>query len=127
MPSDPSHPTRPNTPLSVRVDALLRDPRGQFRPRPLVLCVLQPSGSEQMVMQVGEDALGRVRVLTAEPLRDGVEYGLFDPAESLDLSTQVYVLDSTREGRRPEDANAKCWVNTLIPLRMKPPQGGAPL
>jgi len=128
MPPDSPTPTPTETSLSDLVEALLRDPRGQFCPRSVVLCVLQASGAEQVVMQVGEDALGRVQVLTTEPLSDGVEYGLcdwlWDNAAQPDRPTQVYVLDSTREGQRPEDAGVRCWVNTLIPLRMTAPQDG---
>lgn len=123
-PTDTSSDTSPDTPLSTLVETLLRDPRGQFRPRAVVLCALQPGGAEQVVMQVGEDALGRVQLLTAEPLSDGVEYGLCGDGTSSEFPTQVYVLDSTREGRRPEDATTTCWVNTLTPLRVALPQEG---
>lgn len=117
MPTDFSILPAPHTLLPALVEALLHDPRGQFHPRPVVLCVLQPGGSEQVVMQVGEDAQGRVLLLTADPLTDGLEYGLCDDASS-SAHTQVYVLDSVREGQRPEDDSARCWINTLIPLRV---------
>jgi hypothetical protein len=111
-------PHAPVPPLADRVEALLRDPRGQFLPRPVVLCELRSARPEQVVMQVGEDALGRVQVLTASPLSDGVEYGLCDSEGPSDRPSEVYVLDSTREGLRPEDAQATCWINTLSPVRV---------
>lgn len=124
MPSDsPIHAHSLDAALAARVEALLRDPRGQFCPRPVVLCVLQGSHPEQIVMQVGEDAQGRVQVLTATPLSDGVEYGLCDESGPSDRPNQVYVLDSTREGLRPEDAGARCWINTLSTVQVPPPQG----
>ena len=115
-PPDATTPTAPSAPLVERVQALLRDPRGQFMPRPVVLCELRSALPEQVVMQVGEDAQGRVQVLTAEPLADGVEYGLCDDVGPSDRPPAVYVLDSTRKGLRPDDAQALCWINTLSPV-----------
>lgn len=116
MPTD-TLPHAPAPPLADRVEALMRDPRGHFMPRPVVLWGLRGAHPEQVVMQVGEDAWGRVMVLTASPLEDGVEYGLSDATAPPDRPPEVYVLDSVREGMRPEDGQVSCWINTLSPVR----------
>jgi hypothetical protein len=122
MPTDsPTDIHAPAAPLADWIEALLRDLRGQFMPRPVVLCELHSTRPEQVVMQVAEDALGRVTVLTASPLTDGIGYGLCDSAAPADRPLEVYVLDSTREGMRPEDAQAPCWINTLSSVRIAPP------
>lgn len=121
MPDSPNRANAPIPSLAARVEALLRDPRGQFRPRPVVLCVAQDLSAEQVVMQVGEDELGRVRLLSAVPLADGVVYALYAISAASHGATQTYVLDSTREGVRPEDAGVHCWINTLSPVRVTPP------
>jgi hypothetical protein len=110
----------PASSLAARVEALLRDPRGAFCPRPVLMCLAQDPSAEQVVMQVGEDEQGRVRLITDAPLADGVEYVLRAVSGPPDRPTPVYVLDSSREGVRPEDAGARRWINTLSPVRVAP-------
>ena len=116
--------------LRIQVEALLLDPRGHFRPRPLTL---QPAsgGREQalLVMQVGEHEDGSFSVVTSEPLVPG---GLFSvraaparsPTDPL-ADAGWYLLCSCRPGNRPEDEGQECWISVLRPQPAAPGQRGA--
>ena len=91
--------------LHAEVDALLLDPRGRFRPRARVLRDAV-GGGERVVMQVGEDALGGICVVTAQALPADGSWLLDDEARPLRLA-------GARAGHRPEDAQAPCWISVL--------------
>ena len=91
--------------LRAEVDALLLDPRGRFRPRARVLRDAV-GGVERVVMQVGEDALGGICVVTAQALPADGSWLLDDEARPLRLA-------GARAGHRPEDAQAPCWISVL--------------
>lgn len=124
---DSAHLPAPRSPhgLTATIEALLQDPRGRFCPQAVVLSDRLEQASSRVVMQVGEDDLGRVRIVTSEPLEDGREYRVAALPGSPPMPDAVYVLDSSREGQRPEDAVTKCWVHTLCVVRAPtPPSAG---
>lgn len=107
--------------LRVQIEALLLDPRGRFRPRPLTLRALGAADVDEiLVMQVGEHDDGTLSVITPEPLPDG---GGFDVAGD-GAGLGIYVLASCRGGHRPEDGALDCWISLLRP-RVEAAQGGA--
>lgn len=107
--------------LRVQIDALLLDPRGHFRPFPLML---RPSdGSDALddllVMQVGEHGDGCIGVVTPEPLVPGACFRV-QPAQEPDFGQAappggLYLVTGCRPGHRPEDAGQACWISTLCP------------
>lgn len=106
--------------LRIQVEALLLDPRGHFRPRPLTL---QPAsgGREQalLVMQVGEHEDGGLSVVTSEPLVPGELFSVRaaparSPTDPL-ADGGWYLLCSCRPGNRPEDEGQECWISVLRP------------
>ncbi len=107
--------------LSVQVDALLLDPRGQFRPRALVLRAADDPHVEQelLVMQVGEHADGSLSVITNEPLVPGESFQVRaseqrSPDDAV-ARGEIYLVCGCRPGNRPEDGGQQCWVSVLQP------------
>ena len=116
--------------LRIQVEALLLDPRGHFRPRPLTL---QPAsgGREQalLVMQVGEHEDGSLSVVTSEPLVPGELFSVRaaptrSPTDPL-ADAGWYLLCSCRPGNRPEDERQDCWISVLRPQPAAPGRHGA--
>jgi len=99
--------------LAQRIDALIHDARGAFRPRTVLL---GGSGDPRLVTLVGLDDDGRVQLLTPEPLRDGPSYTVEPLAGDAPLPAGPYVLDSLRVGQRPQDVQP-IWICTLIPAK----------
>ncbi len=123
-------PARDPLSLRIQVEALLLDPRGHFRPRPLTL---QPAsgGREQalLVMQVGEHEDGSLSVVTSEPLVPGELFSVRaaparSPTDPL-ADASWYLLCSCRPGNRPEDERQECWISVLRPQPAAPGQRGA--
>lgn len=103
--------------LRAEVDALLLDPRGRFRPRPLMLSDAAGDGTERLVMQVGVGGDGRIRVVTGDPLDDAGVWRVTGLDGEGGARDGLYRLDDARPGWRPEDADGPpCWINTLAPV-----------
>ena len=94
---------------------MMQDPRGWFRPRTLVLTDAKRAEQERLVMQVGQDEQGRIRVATAEALCTGTSYWIESLPGTADVPDGLYVLKCAHPGRRPDDAAMACWINTLAP------------
>ena len=116
--------------LRIQVEALLLDPRGHFRPRPLTL---QPAGGAReqalLVMQVGEHEDGSLSVVTSEPLVPGELFSVRaaptrSPTDPL-ADAGWYLLCSCRPGNRPEDERQDCWISVLRPQPAAPGRHGA--
>ncbi|WP_298290959.1 hypothetical protein [Thiomonas sp.] len=99
--------------FAARIDALMRDPRGSFCPRAVLLGEVD-AAERSVATLVGIDPQGALRLLSAQPLRDGVRYTVEAPDGQAPLPAAAYLLDSLRPGSRPGDASA-LWVCTLVP------------
>ena len=102
------------------VDAMMQDPRGWFRPRTLVLIDAERPEQDRLVMLVGQDEQGRIRVATAEALCTGTSYWIESIPGASDVPDGRYALECTHPGRRPDDAATACWISTLAPSEPTP-------
>lgn len=110
-------PSQPANGWLGAVDAMMRDPRGWFRPRTLVLVDVQNPEADRLVTQVGMDGQNRISLATAEPLSAATAYrvkAIPDLSEASNVSEGLYVLEGARPGRRPDDFATPCWINTLV-------------
>lgn len=115
--------------LRIQVEALLMDPRGHFRPRPLTLRSLQGEREELLVTQVGELDDGSLSVVTPEPLVPGACFHVGPtPVAAPGRDAPVagsYLVTHCRPGNRPEDNSQACWISQLSPEPEVPPTGDA--
>jgi hypothetical protein len=111
----PTASTSPTNRWLGEVDAMMQDPRGWFRPRTLVLTDAMRAEQERLVMQVGQDEQGRIRVATVEALCTGTSYWIESIPGASDVPDGLYVLECAHPGRRPDDAAMACWISTLAP------------
>ncbi len=114
--------------LRIQIEALLLDPRGSFRPRPITLRPAATAGSDDLlVMQVAEHADGAISVVTSEPLDPGQGFVVGGDGSAHNAATHApghardhaheheYVLLVCRPGNRPEDGGRACWISVLRP------------
>lgn len=115
--------------LRIQVEALLLDPRGSFRPRPVTLRAAGAAGADDLlVMQVAEQADGSISVLTSAPLEPGQVFlvggdgrGEEHPAHGHGHAHgREYLLLFCRPGNRPEDGGQACWISVLRPQHPAP-------
>lgn len=110
--------------LRIQVEALLLDPRGSFRPRPVTLRQAGAAGADDLlVMQVAEQADGSISVVTSEPLEPGQVFLVGGDAHREEHAARghghahgrEYLLLGCRPGNRPEDGGQACWISVLSP------------
>jgi hypothetical protein len=123
-------PARDALSLRIQIEALLLDPRGAFRPRPLTLRPVGAAGADDLlVMQVAAQADGSISVVTSEPLEPGQRWLVGGDGTRHEHSQHghghEYLLLSCRPGTRPEDGGQACWISVLRPQRAEPAQAGA--
>ncbi len=114
--------------LRIQIEALLLDPRGAFRPRPVTLRPAGAAGADDLlVMQVAEQADGSISVITSEALEPGRRFlvggdgARQEPAQH----GHEYLLLSCRPGARPEDGGQACWISVLRPHPSETAPAGA--
>ena len=122
--------------LRIQVEALLLDPRGGFRPRPITLRPAGAAGADDLlVMQVAEQADGCISVVTSEPLEPGQLFLVGGDAHGHEHAPhgqehaphghghahgREYLLLGCRPGNRPEDGGQACWISVLRPQHPVP-------
>ncbi len=120
--------------LRIQIEALLLDPRGAFRPRPVTLRPAGEAGADDLlVMQVAEQADGSISVVTSEPLEPGRRFLVGGDGARQEPSRQGHghdpghecLLLSCRPGTRPEDGGQPCWISVLRPQRAQTSQAQA--
>lgn len=121
--------------LRIQVEALLLDPRGSFRPRPVTLRAAGTAGADDLlVMQVAEQADGSISVLTSEALEPGQVFLVGGDGHGQDHAAhghahahgREYLLLGCRPGNRPEDGGQACWISVLRPKHPEPAAGTGP-
>ncbi len=116
--------------LRIQIEALLLDPRGAFRPRPVTLRPAGAAGADDLlVMQVAEQADGSISVVTSEALEPGQNFLVGGDGARPDHAQHghepEYLLLTCRPGTRPEDGGQACWISVLVPQRAGKPPAGA--
>ncbi|NNM65820.1 MAG: hypothetical protein HKL99_14660 [Burkholderiales bacterium] len=107
----------PLLPSSVlaQIDALLIDPRGSFSPQPIALCRAPDFATAQVVTLVTVHDDGALVVVLAEPLALEETCWVEKSTHSDHAQPGPYLVSEVREGNRPEDTHALCWIHVLRP------------